>query len=140
MEHLTKMLELVAERFTQFANSNVVVGEPIQLDGVTIVTLSRISVGFGAGGGEGEGDHHHRVKDKSHKGKRHGAGKGIGGGAGAGGKVRPVGVIVFDEQGVQVQPIPTKKGLLDKIFDKVPDVIDLIQQATEGKQQAETEK
>ena len=129
MEHLMEMLDLVTSKFSDFADSNVVVGEPVKLDKVTIVPLIRVNVGFGGGGGQGEGDF-----AGPHKGKRKGPancgpGKGIGGGAGAGGKARPVGVIIFDEDGVSVQAIPRKKGLLDKLFDRVPEVIDLIKQA-----------
>lgn len=123
MEHLNEMLDLVTGRFSDFSDSNIVVGEPIELDGVTVVPLTRVSVGFGGGGGEGEGEF------QATKGKaKHGKGKGIGGGAGAGGKARPVAVILFDAEGVTVQPIPLKKGLLDKLFDKVPEVIELVKQ------------
>jgi uncharacterized spore protein YtfJ len=133
MEHLMEMLDLVTAKFSDFADSNVVVGEPVKLDKVTIVPLIRVNVGFGGGGGQGEGDF-----AGPHKGKRKGpancaAGKGIGGGAGAGGKARPVGVIVFDEDGVSVHAIPHKKGLLDKLFDRVPEVIELVKKAQDGK-------
>ena len=127
MEHLKEMLDLVTARFSDFSDSNVVVGEPIEFDDVTVVPLTRVSVGFGGGGGEGEGD----FPGPKGKGKmaKHSKGKGTGGGAGAGGKARPVAVILFDADGVSVQPIPQKKGLLDKLFDRVPEVIDLIKQA-----------
>lgn len=128
MEHLKDMLDLVTGRFSDFADSNVVVGEPIVFDEVTVVPLTRVSVGFGGGGGEGEGEIP-APKGKAKHRHKGGKGKGTGGGAGAGGKARPVAVILFDKDGVSVQPIPQKKGLLDKLFDKVPEVIDLIKQA-----------
>ena len=56
-------------------------------------------------------------------------GKGMGGGAGGGGKVRPVGVIVFSPDGVTIEPIPDKQGVLDKLFDKVPELIDMVKDA-----------
>ena len=129
MEHLKDMLDLVTARFSDFSDSNVVVGEPIEFDEVTVVPLTRVSVGFGGGGGEGEGDFPAGKGKAKAKPAKFGKGKGTGGGAGAGGKARPVAVILFDKDGVSVQPIPQKKGLLDKLFDKVPEVIDLIKQA-----------
>ena len=45
-------------------------------------------------------------------------------GSGGGAKVRPVGVIVFTEDGVRVENIPDRKGPLDKIFEKIPDIIE----------------
>ena len=88
---------------------------------VKVVPLSRISIGFGGGGGEGDQRFgHHREKKNKHP-----AGKGSGGGGGGRAKVRPVGVLVFTEDGVNVERIPDKTGLCDKIFDRIPDIIDL---------------
>lgn len=132
MKHIAEMLDLLADNLGHIATSEVVVGEPIELDGVTIVPLSRVGVGIGAGGGEGEGEFHNHGKVKGKTGP--GSGKGLGGGTGGGAKVRPVGLIAFTADGVEVQAIPTKKGLLDKLFDKVPEVIELIEKA-QGKTQ-----
>ncbi len=132
MKHIAEMLDLLADNLGHIATSEVVVGEPIEFDGVTIVPLSRVGVGIGAGGGEGEGEFHdHKGKGKSGP----GAGKGLGGGTGGGAKVRPVGLIAFTADGVEVQAIPTKKGLLDKLFEKIPEVIELIEKAQDKAQQ-----
>jgi uncharacterized spore protein YtfJ len=127
MNHLYEILELVSDRLSQFSQSEVVIGEAMEFGDVTIVPLSRISVGFGGGGGEGEADF--ACNKLQRKASQQSMSQGMGGGAGAGGKVRPVGVIIFDKDGVHVQPLPTRKGLCDKIFDRVPEVIDLIKKA-----------
>ena len=54
----------------------------------------------------------------------HPKGEGIGGGGG-GAKVRPVGVLVFTKDGVKVESIPDRAGIIDKVFGKIPDLIDL---------------
>jgi uncharacterized spore protein YtfJ len=139
MEHIKELMNVLTGELSNVAKSEVVVGDPIELGDVTVIPLSRISVGMGAGGGEGEGDFRMEVKvkaggeSKPRKGPpwQHGKGKGSGGGSGGGAKVRPVGVIIFGPDGVEVQPIQSKKGLLDKIFDKVPDIIDLVEKAKE---------
>ena len=137
MEHIKELMSVLTGELSNVAKSEVVVGDPIELGKVTVIPLSRISVGMGAGGGEGEGEFRMEVKagaeSKHRKGPpwHHGKGKGRGGGSGGGAKVRPVGVIIFGPDGVEVQPIQAKKGLLDKIFDKVPDVIDLVEKARE---------
>jgi uncharacterized spore protein YtfJ len=137
MEHIKELMSVLTGELGNVAKSEVVVGDPIELGKVTVIPLSRISVGMGAGGGEGEGDFRMEVKvgEESKRKRRphwhHGKGKGRGGGSGGGAKVRPVGVIIFGPEGVEVQPIQTKKGLLDKIFDKVPDIIDLVEKARE---------
>ncbi|TNF30255.1 MAG: hypothetical protein EP329_14000 [Deltaproteobacteria bacterium] len=133
MEGLIELIELVAGGVEDAAKSDVVVGEPIALGGLTLVPLSRLSVGLGGGGGEGEGmipDNPKAAKRGPH-GFKSGSGKGSGGGAGFGARVRPVGIAIFSDDGVEVLPIADKKGILDKIFDKVPEVIDLVKKAQE---------
>lgn len=138
MEHVNSLIDLVSGTVADVAQSDVVVGEPIEMGDVTIVPLSRVSLGFGAGGGEGQGMgpmHGHRRKKAKNGGAKIeaklelGEGKGAGGGAGGGGKVRPVGVIIFDSEGVHIEPIPDKKNAFDKIFDKIPEVIDMVNDA-----------
>jgi len=130
MEHIQDLIETISDKLTGVAQSDVVVGDPIELDGVTVVPLSRVSLGFGGGGGEGEGEiHGHRGRPG--KKPRGGKGKGTGGGSGGGAKVRPVGVLVFTDAGVEVHVIKDKKGLVDKIFDKVPDIIDMVEKVQE---------
>jgi uncharacterized spore protein YtfJ len=128
MEHVKDILGHVTSELTRVAQSNVVVGDTVELGGVKIVPLSRISLGFGGGGGEGEGDIEMKpgLKAKKSKSNKSSAiGSGIGGGAGGGAKVRPVGVAVFSDDGVEVLSIADEQGLFDKIFDKVPDIIEV---------------
>ncbi|MCA9515751.1 MAG: hypothetical protein KC635_12465 [Myxococcales bacterium] len=130
MEGIVELIELVAGGVEDAARSDVVVGEPIVLGGVTIVPLSRLSLGLAGGSGEGEGDIPDDGKKASHRGGR---GKGSGGGAGFGARVRPVGVAIFSADGVDVLPIADKKGIFDKLFDKVPEVIDMVKKAQEDR-------
>ncbi|MDH3460353.1 MAG: spore germination protein GerW family protein [Burkholderiaceae bacterium] len=85
-------------------NTKTVVGEPITVEGNTLIPL--ISVGFGFGVGSGEG-----VDPKK--------GAGSGGGTGAGGGVKPVALIIINKDGVRVEPI---KGAAASLLDKVADV------------------
>lgn len=126
MQSAESLLALVSGQVGDLAHSDVVIGEPIELGAVTIVPLSRVSIGFGGGGAAGEGEAPQK------KGKRPGSGRGSGGGGGGGGKVRPVAVIVFGPDGVSVEPIPDKKGLLDKLFDKVPDLVSKLKDVIDG--------
>ena len=132
MQHIKELLELITEKLETVASSDAVVGQPIELGDVTVVPLSRISLGFGAGGGEGEGEgfgpgHQGPGHRKAKKGDAGGFGKGVGGGTGGGAKVRPVGVAVFSGDTVEVFPIADKKGLMDKLMDKIPTVVEKVQ-------------
>lgn len=122
MQPVEDLIALVSAQVGDIAKSDVVLGDPIELGAVTIVPLSRVSVGFGSGGGAGEGE------TPRQKGQRHaGRGRGTGGGGGGAGKVRPVGVIVFGPAGVEVMPITERKGLLDKLFERVPELVEKVQ-------------
>jgi uncharacterized spore protein YtfJ len=125
MDDIKQLLELVSERLASTASSEVVVGKPLEIGGLTVVPLSRVSIGLGAGGGEGEGE----MPDPHGKRRGPAGGKGTGGGSGGGAKVRPIAVAVFTPQGVQILPIPGRKGHLDKILDKIPEVIDMVNKA-----------
>lgn len=122
MDHVEGILSLLGEQFETFSNSDVVVGTPIELGSATVVPLSRVSVGLGAGGGVGEGC----ANGAGGKHAKNGPGKGKGGGGGGGAKVRPVAVAVFTEAGVEVLPIPNKRGKLDKLLDNLPALIERV--------------
>ena len=80
---LNQGLENLEKMFT----SKTVVGDPIQLDGHTIVPLLSVGLGFGAGSGS---------SDDPRK-------KGEGGGFGGGGGVRPVALIISGKDGIHVE-------------------------------------
>ena len=122
MKHVFDLLSLVGGTLEKVAKSDVVAGAPITLGGVTLVPISRVSVGMGCGGGQGEGQAGPVGKGRAF------SGEGLGGGAGAGGRIRPAAVAVFGENGVQILPIPEEKGTWEKLFDKVPDLIDRVKQ------------
>jgi uncharacterized spore protein YtfJ len=85
-------------------NTKTVVGEPITVDGNTLIPL--ISVGFGFGVGAGEGTDPKK-------------GAGTGGGAAGGGGVKPVALIIINKDGVRVEPV---KGGAASLLDKIADV------------------
>lgn len=85
-------------------NTKTVVGEPITVDGNTLIPL--ISVGFGFGVGAGEGTDPKK-------------GAGTGGGAAGGGGVKPVALIIINKDGVRVEPV---KGGAATLVDKIADV------------------
>ncbi len=85
-------------------STKTVVGEPITVDGNTLIPL--VSVGFGFGVGAGEGTDPKR-------------GGGSGGGTGGGGGVKPVALVIVDKDGVRVE---TVKGTAASVVEKVADV------------------
>jgi uncharacterized spore protein YtfJ len=85
-------------------NTKTVVGEPITVDGNTLIPL--ISVGFGFCAGAGEGTDPKK-------------GAGIGGGTAGGGGVKPVALVIVGKDGVRVEPV---KGSAATLVDKIAEV------------------
>jgi uncharacterized spore protein YtfJ len=126
MEHVQELLKTVNEKLASLGDARAVVGQPMKLGEVTLVPVSRIGVGFGGGGGEGEGDQelHAALHGRKSKVELKGKGQGTGGGAGAGAKARPVAVIAFTPEGVQILPVPDRKNALERLVEKLPEWIE----------------
>ncbi len=122
MDAIRDILVATGEHLGDLAKGDAVLGSPIQVGNVTVYPVSRISVGVAAGGGTGD-----EACSGASRG-RGGCSSGKGGGSGGGMRARPVALIVFSEQGVQVLPIPDKKSKVDEILDKIPGLIDKIKE------------
>ena len=93
-------------------STKTVVGEPIIVEGTTLIPLISVGFGFGAGGGEGKGE----AKQK---------GEGTGGGTGGGAGVKPIAIIIIDKEGVRIESI--KGGMtsaIEKIGETIPQMIE----------------
>lgn len=112
MEEVEKLLKATLSEIEKVLETRSVVGEPITVEGATIVPLSSIGFGFGAAGGSG----------KSAKGKGQ---EGVGGGTAGAGGIKPVAVIVIDKDGVRVEPLKRGvTGTLEKVGDVVAKALD----------------
>lgn len=107
MEDIERLLKTAMGEIERLLNTKTVVGDPITIDGNTLVPLVSVGFGFGAGGGTG-------------KMKAGTAGEGVGGGTGGGGGVKPIALIVINKDGVRLEPI---KGAAASVFEKVAEAI-----------------
>lgn len=71
-------------------------GEAIIRDGVTVIPVARVMVGYGAGSGVGEPRHGGNGEDATAP---------VGGGGGGGGMVQPIGYIELTDTGSRWQPL-----------------------------------
>lgn len=109
MEHVEALLKTAMGEIERMLDSKTVVGDPIQIEGTTIIPLVSVGFGFGAGGGQGTGS----LKTGE-------GGEGTGGGTGGGGGVKPVALIIIDKDGVRIEPI---KGAATSVLERVAEVI-----------------
>lgn len=56
----------------------------------------------------------------------------MGEGAGGAVKVRPVGVIAFTPSGVEILSIPASPGVFDKVVERVPEVVEVVEKARQS--------
>jgi len=107
MEIVESLTKTTLEEIEKILTTRTVVGEPITVEGRTLIPLICIGFGFGAGGGSGKGE----AKQK---------GEGSGGGTGGGAWVKPVAVIVSDKEGTTIEPI---RGGLSMVIEKLGETI-----------------
>ena len=91
-------------------STRTVVGEPITIEGTTLIPLISVGFGFGAGGGEAKGE----AKQK---------GEGVGGGTGGGAGVKPIAMVIIDKGGVRIEPI---KGGIATAIGNIGETIPLM--------------
>jgi len=92
MEVVESLVKTTLQELEKVLSTRTVIGEPIVVEGATLIPVISVGFGFGAGGGEGKGE----TKQK---------GEGAGGGTGGGAWVRPKAVIIIDKGGVRIEPI-----------------------------------
>jgi len=110
MDDVEKLIKTTLGEIEKVLDSKTVVGEPITIEGTTLIPLMSVGFGFAAGGGSGKGE----TKEATE-----GGGSGSGGGAG----VRPIAIIVIDKDGVRIEPI--KGGMataIEKLSETIPDI------------------
>jgi uncharacterized spore protein YtfJ len=104
MKDMESLFEKAIGEIERILNTKTVVGDPITVDGNTLIPL--VSVGFGFGVGAGEGNDPKK-------------GVGSGGGTGGGGGVKPVALVIVNKDGVRVEPV---KGGAASLLEKVADI------------------
>ena len=115
-QNLPNMLDNTIAKIREMVDVNSVVGDPITTqDGVTIIPVSKVSVGLGGGGSDfvSKNVNHHENP--------------FGGGVGAGVKVTPVAFLVIKEGNVRMIPVAAPANTTaDRIVELVPDTLDKI--------------
>ena len=109
---LNDMMETAMGKIREMVDSNSIIGEPITTpDGVTVIPISRVSVGFGSGGGD------------------YGTAKtNFGGGAGAADKIDPVAFLIVKDGVTRVMPVAVPAvATVDRVLELVPEVLDRVE-------------
>ncbi len=112
MEIVESLVKATLGEIEKVLGTKTVVGDPITIEGATLIPLISVGFGFGAGGGSGKGE----AKQK---------GEGSGGGTGGGAWVKPIAIVIIDKDGVRIEPI--KGGMasaIEKLGETIPRVME----------------
>ena len=115
-QNLPNMLQETISKIREMVDVNNVIGDPITTpDGVTIIPVSKVSVGFGGGGSD-------FVSKNSAKQENP-----FGGGVGGGVKVTPICFLIVKDGNVRMMPVAAPANTTaDRIVEMVPDTLDKI--------------
>lgn len=103
------ILDITMEKLKGMINADIITGNPITVDGITMVPVSRVSYGLATGGSD--------FPSKTGQDL-------FGGGGGAGVTVVPVAFIVIKDGNVKMMPIYNELTTLEKAITMVPEIVD----------------
>lgn len=109
---IADLLETTIEKVKQLADSETVVGKPIEIsENITIIPVSKLSLGFASGGSD--------FPSKSPKDL-------FGGGGGAGITVTPKAFLVVENGSVRMLQLARDGESIDRLCNLIPDAISQI--------------
>ncbi len=103
------ILDITMEKLKGMINADIITGNPITVDGITMVPVSRVSYGLATGGSD--------FPSKTGQDL-------FGGGGGAGVTVVPVAFVVIKDGNVKMMPIYNELTTLEKAITMVPELVD----------------
>ncbi len=127
---INEVLNMTMAKLKEMIDVNTVIGTPITTpDGVTVIPISKVSLGFASGGSD------FASKNQSTSGNC------FGGGSGAGINISPVSFLIIRGDNVKILPAnPIPGGPIDKAIDLVPEIVDKVSNMVEKKKEEQTAK
>lgn len=113
---ISEMMQESMSKIRELADTNTIVGQPIQTtDGVTLIPISRVSLGMGGGG---------TIFGKKQNVNPEGS---LGAGIAAGVSIDPVAFLIVKDGFTRVMPVAAPPmNTVDRIVEMTPDVIDKV--------------
>lgn len=127
-QNLPNMLENTIAKIKEMISVNDVIGDPITVEGVTIIPISKVSVGLGGGGSDFVSKNVNKQDNP------------FGGGIGAGIKMTPVAFLIVKGDSVRMLPVAAPANTTaDRVVEMVPDVLDKISAFIDSRTEKKTE-
>ena len=106
---IKSIMDVTMDKLRAMVDANTIIGDPIVVDGVTLIPVSKVSFGLVTGGSD--------FPSKTQSGL-------FGGGGGAGVTVSPVAFIAVSEGNVKMMPVYNELSSFDKAFALAPEVLE----------------
>ncbi|MCL2106543.1 MAG: sporulation protein YtfJ [Oscillospiraceae bacterium] len=104
------------EKLRELVDVSTIIGEPIQLDGVMVIPVSKVGYGFASGGSDFPSKNNQEL---------------FGGGGGAGVTITPVAFLVVKDGDVSVKYVSTSESSVERVIGMVPDIVTKLTEAIE---------
>jgi uncharacterized spore protein YtfJ len=105
-QELSEILKTITEEMQKALSAKNTVGDPVTVEGKTVIPLMSMGMGFGAGSSSGKANN-------------------PGGGGGGALGMKPVAVIIIDQDGVRVERLKgAQHTLIEHVADAVPKLLD----------------
>lgn len=118
---LSEVMDTMMGKAREMIDHHAVVGEPVVTgDGITLIPLSRVSLGCGSGGSE------------------YGTGNHFAGGGGMGVRLEPVSFLVVKDGSVRIMPVAVPAvNTVDRVLELVPTVVEKVENIVAKKKDGE---
>ena len=125
---LNELMKTTMDHLKGVTDANTIIGTPIHADGVTLIPVSKLSVGVGGGGSE------FSTKNQA------AGNSNFGGGSAASAKLEPVAFLIVSNGGVKLLPVTPSTSAIGKMVDTVPEVVDKVTDFIEKQQEKKAQK
>lgn len=115
------------DRLKPLIDANVVVGNVIEKQGMSIIPLSKVTMGYVSGGGEYYSELKELKKETEYP---------FSGGSGGGVSIQPIGFLIVKNSTVELLKIDSKTAL-EKLIEVVPEIAKFAQNTFGGKNKDE---
>jgi sporulation protein YtfJ len=123
--NISNIMNVTMEKIRALVDSGTIVGDPITVNEVTIIPISKVSFGLASGGSDFPSKQQADIL--------------FGGGGGAGASVSPVGFLVIKGNDVKMLSINDTGSPIEKVVTAVPEIVSMVsdlfpKKGSEGKE------
>ncbi len=106
-----RILETTIEKVKNLVSVSTIIGDPMQIEGMTIIPVSKVTYGFASGGSDFPSKSNQEI---------------FGGGGGAGVTITPVAFLVISDGEVTIKHITAFDNAAERVVNLVPEMFDKV--------------